>query len=47
MAEKAKADFTSKKITVDEDCMIALDSVGKKLGFIVNCNSKTENLLGF
>ena len=27
--------------------MIAVDSVGKKLGSIVNCNSKTKDLLGY
>ena len=27
--------------------MIAVDSVGKNLGSIVNCNSKTKDLLGY
>ena len=31
----------------EEVCMVALDSVGKKIGNIVNCNSKVKELLGF
>jgi len=27
--------------------MIAVDSVGKRLGKIVNCNNQTDRLLGF
>ena len=31
----------------EEVCMVAVDSVGKKIGNIVNCNSKVKDLLGF